>query len=111
MEPFDLFEGDGEDVAYTLLLNADEYLPVEDVVDDAGHIANGHFWTAVARYLISQHQPVLAGTIEFDPEDGTFAARGTRDSLIQLHALMLPAVTDPDTITGLIKAAGNDLYT
>lgn len=81
-------------------------------MDDAGHIANGHFWTAVARYLISQHQPALASTIEFDPEAGTFAAYGDRDSLIELHALP-PAVTDPpDIIATLIDAAGgNDLFT
>lgn len=109
-EPFDLYESDGEDVDHTLLLNADEYLPAEDVVDDAGHIANGHFWTAVARYLICQHQPALANTIQFDPEAGTFAAYGDRDSLVQLHALLLPAVTDPDTIATLIDAAGNDLF-
>ncbi|MEN4473131.1 Imm51 family immunity protein [Mycolicibacterium cosmeticum] len=112
MDPFDLFED--EDTEYQLILNADDDLPVDDAVDAAGHIPNGHFWTAVARYLIDQNQPALADTIEFDPEAGTFAAYGDRDSLIQLHALMLPAVTDPHTITTLLDAAaaqGNNLFT
>lgn len=112
MEPFDLFED--VDTEYQLVLDTDEDLPVGDAVEAAGHIPNGHFWTAVARYLISQNQPALADTIEFDPEAGTFAAYADRDSLVQLHALMLPAVTDSHTITTLIDAAaaqGNDLLT
>jgi hypothetical protein len=110
VEPFDLFAD--EDTDHQLILNADNDLPTDDAVEAAGHIPNGHFWTEVARYLISQNQPALADTIEFDPEAGTFAAYGNRDSLIQLHALMLAAVTDPHTITTLIDAAaaqGNDL--
>lgn len=112
MEPFDLY--DDEDPESELILNADEDLPVDGAVEAAGHIPNGHFWTAVARYLISQNQPSLADTIQFDPEAGTFAAYADHNSLLQLHALMLPAVTDPATITALIEAAatqGIDLQT
>lgn len=103
VDPFDLY--DDEDPESELILNADEDLPGDAAVEAAGHIPNGHFWTAIAKYLISQNQPSLADTIQFDPEAGTFAAYADRNSLIQLHTLMLPAVTDPAIITKLIQDA------
>jgi hypothetical protein len=90
---------------FSLLLDAGD-TPVEEVVAELGHEANGYFWEGVAQLLVRTHAPELAGRFDYDPEGGMFCAYGEdREALEKLGSMMSEVATDAVRIRGLITEA------
>ncbi|MBU8856342.1 MULTISPECIES: immunity 51 family protein [unclassified Micromonospora] len=90
---------------YSLLLDAGT-TPVDSVIGELGHEANGYFWAGVAEVLVSTEAATLEGRFAYDPEAGMFCAYGThRGALQELEDLMNTVATDGERMRRLVTDA------
>ncbi|MFC0529684.1 Imm51 family immunity protein [Phytohabitans kaempferiae] len=90
---------------YSLLLNAGS-TEADEVIEELGHEPNGYFWEGIARLVVQDEAPALAGRFGYDPEGGMFCAYGTdRAALEELGARMGALASDPERTRELVTAA------
>lgn len=77
-----------------------EMSQVDDVVEDAEHNPDGHFWESVADFLIESRE--IPGDFEFDSESDAMTIHGAKRALEGLRTELLPYVTKRSKMRSLL---------
>lgn len=77
-----------------------EMSQVDDVIEDAEHDPNGHFWETLADYVVESRE--IPGDFEFDSEADMMAIHGAKKDLETLRDEFLPYITSPRKMRGLL---------
>jgi Immunity protein 51 len=97
--------------SYSLMLTAEDMVPVMDTFEEYDYYGNGYGWEGVARSAVRAHAPNLTDLLDYDPEGDTFVAvSNDPDALRRLGALLRRALREPDFLEQLLRDGDPDWF-
>ncbi len=90
----------------TLSITFDCDTPADEIIEDAGHEANGYFWEGVAQLVIAKEAPAIADKISYDSEGSMFCAVSEDGEALEVLAgIMGPVTNDPERVAAILEEA------